>query len=306
MMDFITIPVFRAWWVFAMMAARLVAAAEAPPATKAAPPAAKAPAPATKGAPRDRSRLLEGVGAPLQVFQVPEAAGRDFSDANAYVVCDRQSGEAMIIDAGSRSGPLALGRARGAGLRVALLVSTHFHPDHTAGNALILSRTSARLVAPLREVAMFTGEGPAPAEKEKEREKDKEKAPGAPTSRVDLKVKQGDELKLGEHAVKVIEIPGHSPGGICLYFPAEKLLFTGDSLLKGSIGRLGIPSAAKTAEGMTAMIRSRLLVLPDDTAVLPGHGPPTTIGGERAGNPWLKQKVLDEKAGSRGDEKKKR
>jgi hydroxyacylglutathione hydrolase len=301
MMEFITIPVFRSSFVIALLAARLVAAAGSPPAVKASPPAEKASPPATKAAARDRSRLLEGVGAPLQVFQVPEAAGRDFSDANAYVVCDRQSGEAMIIDAGSRSAPLALGRARGAGLRVSLLVSTHFHPDHTAGNSLVLSRTSARMVAPLREVALLTGEGSAPAA-----EKEKKQAPGAATPRVDLKVKQGDELKLGEHAVKVIEIAGHSPGGICLYFPAEKLLFTGDSLLKGSIGRLGIPSAARTAEGMTAMIRSRLLTLPDDTAVLPGHGPLTTIGGERAANPWLKAKVLEEKASPKVDETKKR
>ncbi len=268
--------------------------AQAPAGKAAGKPSARPAAPAaSRGAARDRSRLLEGVGAPLQVYQVPEAAGLDFSDAHAYVVCDRQSGEALIIDAGSRSGPIALRRAAGAGLRVALLASTHFHPDHTGGNAAILSRTSARMVASAREASLLTGEG---LEK---------RSSAASTPRVDLKVKGGDELKIGEHAIRVIEIPGHSPGGICLHFPAEKLLFSGDSLLKGSIGRLGIPFAAKTAEGMAAAIRSRLLTLPDDTTVLPGHGPPTTIGAERASNPWLKPRAAEEKAKA-GAEKKKR
>ncbi len=111
----------------------------------------------------------------------------------------------------------------------------------------------------------------------------------------------GDELKLGSHAIRVIEVPGHSPGGICLYFPAEKVVFTGDALMKGTIGRIGIPQGAKTADGEVAAIRSKLLALPDDTAVLPGHGPDTTIGAERASNPWLREKAMPGTA-----EKKKR
>jgi hydroxyacylglutathione hydrolase len=249
---------------------------------------------------RDRSRLLEGIGAPLEVYQIPESVGSEFTDAHSYLVCDRSSGEALLVDAGSRSAPLALIRASQAGLRISLLVSTHFHADHTGGNGLVLARTSARMVAPAREAGLLTGEPLAVP--------DKKQLLTPTTPRIDLKAKQGDELKLGAHTAKVIEIPGHSPGSICLYFPAEKFLISGDVLLKGGVGRTGIPHAQKTPEGLVAAIRSKLLPLPDATAVLPGHGPLTTIGEERASNPWLQPPPKPQKkAGGKADpEPKKR
>jgi len=265
-----------------------------PAARAAAPPEGKSQAPPP--AARDRSKLLEGIGAPLQVFLIPEAAGADFSDANCYVVCDRPSGEALIIDAGSRSAPFALRRAADMGLRVVLLVATHFHLDHTGGAPLVLSRTSAKMVAPVKEAGLLAGEVGTPAEKKQ--------VLSVPVPRIDVKAKGSDELKLGAHAVKVIEVPGHSPGGICLHFPAEKVVFTGDVLFKGSIGRTGIPHAAKSADAMVAAVRSKLLVLPDDTAVLPGHGPPTTIGAEKASNPWLQAPAKAEKKAEKGEKKK--
>jgi len=240
---------------------------------------AKAEPETGKHAPRAQVKLLENIGSPFQVYLAGESSGTTFSDANCYLVCDRTSGEAMVIDAGTRSAPLVLKQAAELGVRITLLVSTHFHGDHTGGNALILEKTPAKMVAPAKEAALIAGDGLNAGEKKQ--------LLIYPTPRIDIKAAQGDELKFRGGPVKVIEIGGHSPGGICLFFGAQKLLFAGDALLKGTVARVGIPRAAKTVDPMVSAIRSRLLVLSDDTVVLPGHGPTTTIGAERAANPWL-------------------
>jgi len=147
--------------------------------------------------------------------------------------------------------------------------------------------------------SVVTGEALTPGEK-------KQLLP-ASTPRIDLRLKQGDEVKVGARAAKVIEIAGHSPGGICLHFPAEKLLLAGDSLQKGGLARTGLPHGAKTPDTLVSAVKTKLLTLPDDTAVLPGHGPATTIGEERAGNPWFRPPPRPEKKSARPEpEKKKR
>ncbi len=254
----------------------------------AAPTLALVVALATGAAAAERILPVEGGWAPLQVYQVPESSGTDYTDAHCYLFCDPPSGEAMVVDAGVRSGPLALERAASLGVRIALVVSTHFHADHSGGNALMLSRTSARMAAPAREAPLLLGEGLSAA--------DKKEMVCAITPRVDLRVKHGEELKLGAHSIRVIELGGHSPAGIALHMPAQKLLVAGDSLLSGGIARTGIPHATKTHEPLVAAIRQKLLALPDDTKVLPGHGPATTIGAERATNPWLQAPAKAEKA----------
>ncbi len=234
-----------------------------------------------------RSKLLEGIGGVLEVYQVPESSGADSSDAHCYIICDRQSGGAMIIDAGLKSAPAALERARNRGLRTALLVSTHFHGDHTGGNSLVLERTSAKMVASYKESRLITGKGLSTSVRKE--------LLTYPTPRIDITVKHGDELKLGSHVVQVIEVSGHSPGGICLHFPQEKILFTGDVLMKGTIGRLGLPYGSRTHTATVRSIQSKLLDLPEETRVFPGHGPSTTIGTERKENPWFQPEEKPEK-----------
>ena len=90
---------------------------------------------------------------------------------------------------------------------------------------------------------------------------------------------------VGENELHVIELPGHTRGGVCFYWPAEKMLFSGDSLFKGSIGRADLPGG--DMELLVDSIRQKLLVLPDDTVVYPGHGPSTTIGAEKETNPYF-------------------
>ena len=98
-------------------------------------------------------------------------------------------------------------------------------------------------------------------------------------------VDEGDEIELGTSRLRVIHTPGHLPGSISLYCKEEGIIFVGDVLFQRSIGRTDLPGGS----WMTLMesIKNRLLVLPDDTVVYPGHGPSTTIGAERRGNPFL-------------------
>lgn len=95
----------------------------------------------------------------------------------------------------------------------------------------------------------------------------------------------GQNISFGQHQLTVIHTPGHTPGGVCFYCEAEKILFSGDTLFLNSIGRCDLPGG--NLQQLVMAIRTRLLPLPDDVTVLPGHGPSTTIGHERRHNPYL-------------------
>ena len=101
----------------------------------------------------------------------------------------------------------------------------------------------------------------------------------------DATFQQGDPLTLGGHEFHILDTPGHSPGGVTFHCPEQQLALVGDTLFAGSIGRFDFP----TSDGPTLMhsIREKLLTLPDATRILPGHGPETTVGAERASNPYL-------------------
>jgi len=105
------------------------------------------------------------------------------------------------------------------------------------------------------------------------------------TVEIDQSLGPADTVKTGNLAAQVLHTPGHTEGSICLYFPAESKLIAGDTLFAGSIGRTDLPGGS-----LAKIIRSlheRVLALPDDTIVVPGHGPLTTIGDERESNPFL-------------------
>ncbi len=105
----------------------------------------------------------------------------------------------------------------------------------------------------------------------------------------DMKLKDGDVVEAGSLSFKVLETPGHTPGGICLY--GHDTLFTGDTLFQGSIGRFDSPGG--DGQQLLNSIFGALVPLPDDTRVLPGHGSETTIGEEKRFNPFLKTRGID-------------
>jgi len=105
---------------------------------------------------------------------------------------------------------------------------------------------------------------------------------------IDQSLEQADTVKAGALSAQVLHTPGHTEGSICLYFPAESKLIAGDTLFAGSIGRTDLPGGSY--EKIIYSLHDRVLALPDETIVIPGHGPLTTIGEERESNPFLQGK----------------
>ena len=103
---------------------------------------------------------------------------------------------------------------------------------------------------------------------------------------IDTAAKEGDVLTAGTIVAQVIETPGHTPGSVSLYIPAEKKLIAGDTLFRGSVGRTDLPGGNSTE--IAKSIRTKLYTLPDDTVVIPGHGDETMIGREKRLNPFVR------------------
>ena len=193
---------------------------------------------------------------------------------NIYLVGDPERGDAAIIDAGGDVGAV-LERAEERGLEVDKILQTHAHVDHVGGLSEMKERTEAPIHLHRDELEMYRA---APRQ-------------GAmfgieidPLPDVDVYLEEGDVVEVGELEAEVIHLPGHSPGGIAYYFADQGVLFSGDVLFAGSIGRVDLPGADR--EAMEASLE-RLKEMPDETRVLSGHGPETTIGDERVRNPYL-------------------
>ncbi len=208
--------------------------------------------------------------------------------ANCYVVAGEGSPEAVVIDPGADARDI-LETVRRHGLRVAAIINTHGHADHIAANGRVIQETGAPLLAHRAEAAMLT-------------------KPslnlsswaglqifGPPADRL---LEDGDEVKVGTLLLKVLHTPGHTRGGICLVARDDSAnpacgrgkcqgpsIFSGDTLFAGSVGRTDFPGGS--FEDLIRSIKEKLLVFDDDTEVYPGHGPATTIGEERASNPFL-------------------
>lgn len=208
-------------------------------------------------------------GAPLRVVPVPN--GR--FEQNCYLVAGEGSADAAMIDPGEDA-ELCLRRARDEGLHVVAIWLTHAHLDHLLGVGAVKSATGAPIhLHPadrpfydrLGQQAEFFG------------------VRSTPLPPPDRALAHGQDLIAGSARLTVIHTPGHSPGSVCFRGPG--VLFAGDVLLRGTLGRSDLPGGSR--ERAVRSVREELLTLPDDTIVYCGHGPITTIGAERRGNPTL-------------------
>jgi glyoxylase-like metal-dependent hydrolase (beta-lactamase superfamily II) len=201
-----------------------------------------------------------------------------FMDVFCYIVSCTKTREALVIDPAGDEERVA-DRIKEKTLNLKYIVNTHGHPDHTCGNAKLISLTHAKIIMHEADDEMFSSpQGQAHARE----------WGFTPTPPADIRVKDGDTIAAGDVSLEVIHTPGHSPGGICLF--GDGNLFTGDTLFVGGIGRTDLPGASM-GQFMTS-IKERLLVLPGDTIVWPGHDygskPSSTIEEEKKNNPWLK------------------
>lgn len=196
--------------------------------------------------------------------------------ANAYLVWnDDVAGEAVLIDAGAEAERL-LSDLESHGRTLSAILQTHAHGDHIAALPEIVAATGAPVYLHPDARGMLTSA-----------EENLSAYAGTPmTAPVETRpVVDGDELLLLGRTVRVYHTPGHAPGSVCFHFVDDRVVFTGDALFRGSVGRTDFPGGS--FETLVAGIRAKLLVLPDETLVYAGHMEPTTIGGERRTNPFL-------------------
>lgn len=195
---------------------------------------------------------------------------------NCSIIGDETTREAVVVDPGDDVAEI-LAIVDRHGLRVKMIVVTHAHIDHIGGASKLRAATGApvylnaadqALVEYLDVQAAWLG-----------------MAPPGPVE-VDSEVRDGDRLRLGGIELYVLHTPGHTPGSISLWLPAQGRLLAGDTLFRSSIGRTDLPGG--DGRLILRSIADKLLVLDEATLVIPGHGPETTIGHEKETNPFLR------------------
>lgn len=213
--------------------------------------------------------MLSSPGTPLKI----EAHARGPFATNTYLVLDEEGGRGYVVDPTMEAEDV-LESVVSRDIEVLAVVNTHGHLDHVFLNAAFCRRLDAPLwvheadLPLLREVgtqaSLFGLEAPEAVEPARF-------------------LVEGDLLSLGEESLRVLHTPGHSPGGICLVGPGA--VIAGDALFAGSVGRTDLWGGDFPT--LRLSIREKIFVLPDDTRVLPGHGPETTVGRERRANPFV-------------------
>lgn len=199
---------------------------------------------------------------------------------NTYLVFDPETKECAVVDPGMSSPEEEKALENfiaEKGLRLTQVINTHLHIDHVAGIPFLQKKYGVPVLA--HEGDKDLGEGM--------QLQAKMFGLNLPLGEIEISqyIKAGDKIKIGKGELDVIFVPGHSKGSIALYDPEGKFLISGDALFKGSIGRTDLPGG--NYKELIDSISSELISLPDDTVVLPGHGPASTIGEEKRSNPFL-------------------
>jgi hydroxyacylglutathione hydrolase len=194
-------------------------------------------------------------------------------EVNCYILGCEKTGEGVVIDPGGNPDRI-ITVFSGHGLKIIHVLNTHGHFDHVGGNRTILEATGADLMIHEADVPLLSRAFESAA------------VYGLRTENSPLPAHylvDGMVLPVGTYEIKILHTPGHTPGGCCLL--ADGIVITGDTLFADSVGRTDFPGGS--TQTLMKSISEKLLNLPEDTVVYPGHGPSTTIGREKRHNPYL-------------------
>jgi hydroxyacylglutathione hydrolase len=194
---------------------------------------------------------------------------------NCSIFGDEQTREAIVVDPGDEIAEICSILARHR-LHVKAIVITHAHIDHIGGAAKLKGITGA---------PVYMNENDQPLYDHLDRQAAWLGMESPERTKIDVAAREGDKLTLGQAGFEILHTPGHSQGSISLWIPAESKVIAGDTLFRDSIGRTDLPGG--DFRQILRSIADKLLALPDEAVVVPGHGPITTIARERAMNPFL-------------------
>lgn len=201
---------------------------------------------------------------------------------SSFIIYDSESKAAIAIDPGMLNSAEQKefdSYIAENNLKLTQIVNTHLHLDHCFGNNYVRDKYGIKVAAHPDDA--FLGNSLA-----EQASRFGIRLTGNDTKvGIDIELKDGDSIKVGAHTLKVLHVPGHSPGSIALYCAEGGFVIAGDVLFKGSIGRTDLQGG--NLDTLLNSIHSRLMTLPDSTNVLPGHDRFTTIGAERATNPYI-------------------
>lgn len=206
----------------------------------------------------------------VQIHSLPPIA------TNAYLLLDKDSGEAALFDAPLDAWQEIEPRLEEAGCKLSAVYLTHGHWDHMLDAATFNDR-NIPLYAHRDDLVMLE----APSKMASFM------VPGATLrpAKADHLLEHGQEIEILGHKVEIRHVPGHSPGSILFYFPDLNMVISGDTLFAGGVGRTDFPGCSP--EALEKSIREQIYTLPNDTTVCPGHGDTTTVGHEKATNPFV-------------------
>lgn len=195
---------------------------------------------------------------------------------NCYIAGCEETKAGVIIDPSAEPEQI-MAEIERLGLTVKYILLTHAHFDHTMANAGVKAATQAPLALHPLDLPLLRDNGGA-------------RFFGVqvpPSPEPDMELAEGDTITFGTHSLEVLMTPGHTVGHVSFYEPDANVIFDGDVLFAGGIGRTDLPGG--DYDTLMDSIKDKLLVLPDETVVCSGHGPITSIGRERQGNPWVRQ-----------------
>ena len=201
---------------------------------------------------------------------------------STFIVYDSDTRDALVVDPGmvsERERRFFFFFLSQQQLKIEQVVNTHLHLDHCFGDNYVRDKYGVKVAANILDAPLAENLQRQAAQFGMVLDKDE-------TVEVDVPLNEGDVISVGNYKIDVLQVPGHSQGSIILYCKEANVAIVGDVLFRGSIGRTDLPGG--NHQQLIDGIKAKLLKLPDDTMILPGHGPAMTIKSEKAANPYLK------------------